>query len=159
MTRLRLPRLAWIGVFAVLLALLAWQVNETRQGRGGDSRSEAAVTVARDQVLDLTTLDSTTVGAKLAAMSRRTTGDFKQQLSGITKTFDDLVKEKQISATGQIDSAAISSISATDASVLIASSASVTTKDAKATSRTYRVRVKLERIDGSWKVNGMEFVQ
>lgn len=142
-----------------LVVLVLWQANQLRLDRRGDSLREGAVAAAEAQVLDLTTLDSVSVDVNLRRMAKRTSGDFRDQLQGITKTFSDLVAKNQIKASGLVVSRAVSSFSDSDATVLIASSAAISEKGGKPVTRTYRMRVKLERDSGSWKINGMEFVQ
>lgn len=143
------------AVVLVILASMGWLDD-----RGADDDRAAAIEVASDQVLDLTTLDSASVNAKLEAMGSRVTGDFKEQFDGFSKTFASVIKEQKVSATGEIKSAAIAKYSSGSAEVLIASSAKVSSsKEATPASRDYRMRVTLDKVDGVWLVSGMEFVR
>jgi len=160
MTRRSVPALALGVVSALALALLVWQATSWLQHHRDDGRRTAAVDIARAQVLDLTTLDSATVAAKVAAMGSRVTGDFKRQFDGFSKTFADVVQHDRISATGEIKAAAISSYDDSSAVVIVASTAQVSTeKQQTPTRRDYRISVTLDRIDGSWLISGMEFVR
>lgn len=151
------------GLLALVLALVAtvvWQASVLRDDRRDDDRLDAAIALAKAQVLDITTLDSDSVGDKLRAMSARTSGDFKDQVTAIASSFVKIVQEKKIEATGRIDGIGVSSATDKDVSVLVASTA-VVSESGKATptTRTYRIRVKLVRTGATWKINGMEFVQ
>lgn len=146
-------------VVAVLAALLVWQVLDRREAGAGDTRRAEAVSVAKAQVIDLTTLDSESVAPKLKSMARRTSGDFREQLSGITSTFVKIVRENKIAATGVVDATGVTSMSDDKATVIVASSATVTQGKGKAATRNYRIKVSLKLANGAWKVDGMEFVQ
>ncbi|WP_148046164.1 hypothetical protein [Nocardioides marmoriginsengisoli] len=159
MKRLLGGRLFWIVLALLVGALVAWEVVGLRSDQAVDDRRDAAVKTATAQVLDLTTLDSETVEGKLAAMAKRTAGDFADQLGGITTTFANLVKQNQITAKGVVDAAGVVSSSDKDAVVIVASSATVTEKGKQPTVRSYRMQITLERQKGEWKVNDMEFVQ
>jgi hypothetical protein len=146
-------------VVAVLAALLIWQVLERRGSDAEDARRSKAVSVAKAQVIDLTTLDSDSVAPKLKAMAGRTSGEFRQQLSGITNTFVKIVRENKIAATGVIDATGVTSMSDDRATVIVASSATVNQGKSKAATRNYRIKVSLKLVKGAWKIDGMEFVQ
>jgi Mce-associated membrane protein len=153
-------RLALGVVSAVAVAMLVWQATVWTQHHREDGRRSAAVDVAKAQVLDLTTLDSASVKAKVAAMSSRVTGDFKRQFDGFSKTFADVVQHDRITATGEIDDAGISSYDDSSAVVIVASSAQVSSQKQQApTQRDYRISVSLDRSGGSWLISGMEFVR
>jgi len=146
-------------VTLVALALLGWQVVVWVDDHRADDRRHAAVAVAEEQVLDLTTLDSSSVKSKLEAMGSRVTGDFKRQFEGFSQTFGDVVRKQKVSATGEIKSAAVSSFDEDSAVVLVASSAQISNaKQQKPTRRDYRMSITLDRVDGDWLISGMEFV-
>jgi len=156
----RIPLAVRALVVLALLGAIAWQGVEASADRRDDDRLQEAVAMARAQVLDITTLDSDSVGAKLKAMAARTSGDFQDQVTSIAATFIEIVREKKVVATGRIDGVGVASSSDRDVSVLVASTA-VVTESGKATSttRSYRIKVSLVRAKDSWKINGMEFVQ
>jgi len=147
-------------VLAVALAgLLVWQGLALRSEHRDDQRRDQALRVAQAQVVDLTTMDSSTVRSKIQAMAARTSGSFKEQLTGITQAFVDAVTKSKISARGSIDSAAVSSYGHNRADVMVASTAYVTSaENAQPVTRTYRMNVALEWISGRWLITGMEFV-
>lgn len=152
-------RYLWVGLALVLAAALVWQVVELRENHREDALRDQVREVATAQVLDLTTLDSATVDQKLASMTARTAGEFTDQIGTITATFADLVRTNDIAASGVVDAAAVSRLTDDDATVVVASTASVSEAGGAPTQRTYRLRITMEQREGDWKITGMEFVQ
>lgn len=153
-------RLVWPACALALAVGISWQGKDLLDHRRQQSQKDGAIETASNQVIDLTTMDSATVEKKLKALADRTIGDFKDQFGEITKSFRDMVEKNDIAATGVVDGAAIESVSDNQASVIIASSATITEKDKdKPIVRNYRLRIKLERSGETWLVSGMEFVQ
>lgn len=151
---------AFLLVTALVLAAAVWQGTVWFQDHRYDERRQSAIAVAEDQVLDLTTLDSESVDAKLKAMGKRLSGDFKRQFDGFSQTFSEAVTADKISATGEVKSVAVSSYDEETASVLVATTVQVTDGDQKKpTQRDYRMRVLLDRTGDDWLVTGMEFVR
>lgn len=157
-------RQTWIRIASYLLAsvglaLVAWQATVWMGHHNSAERRAAAVEVARNQVLDLTTLDAATVKSKLDAMGSRVTGGFKRQFDGFSTTFAQVVEQEKVVATGRIKSAGIASSTESSMVVLVASSAEISnSKQTNATRRDYRMSVSLDRIGDSWLISGMEFV-
>ena len=146
-------------IAAALVAVLVWQGLALRDERQLDDRGDAALRVAQDQVLDLTTLDSDTVAGKIKAMRQRTTGDFSRQLEGIAKSFVDAVTKAKLTASGDIDAAAITEIDDSRATVIVATTVLVTNKkEPKPATRSYRMKVQLTWSDDQWLIGGMECV-
>lgn len=155
----RHSRYLWATIVLVLAGVLVWQATEMRADRRDDALRAEVRDVATAQVLDLTTLDSSTVDQKLAAMAGRTAGEFTDQIGTITSTFADLVRTNDIAASGVVDAAAVSRLSAKDATVIVASTATVSEAGGEQSQRTYRLRITMEQRDDDWKITGMEFVQ
>jgi Mce-associated membrane protein len=152
-------RLALVVVTALAVAAVVWQGLALYRDRQEDARRDEAVAVARDQVLDLTTLDSDTIDEKLAAMAERLSGDFKRQFDGFAQTFADVVKEDEIRATGEVEAVAVDQYDGDSAVVLVATSAEIAHgKSDKAAEKSYRMRVDLDREGDRWLITGMEFV-
>jgi Mce-associated membrane protein len=158
--KLTVSTAAYLLVTALALAAAVWQGTLWFQDHRYDERRQAAVEVAEDQVLDLTTLDSKTVDAKLKAMGERLSGDFKRQFDGFSETFAGAVTDEKISAAGTVRSVAVSSYDDDTASVLVATRVQVSNGDKpETTQRDYRMRVLLGRDGDVWLVTGMEFVR
>jgi len=159
---IKLPKVnarAALVVSLLAVAAVVWQGFTWYQNQKDDERRDEAVAVARDQVLDLTTLDSETIDEKLEAMGKRLSGDFKRQFDGFAETFADVVNDDNIRATGEVKSVAVDQYDDDSAVVLVATSAEVAHgKSEKTTAKNYRVRVELDRTGDRWLITGMEFV-
>lgn len=141
-------------------AVFAWQLVTYLNHRAEDDRRTEVLSLAKAQVIDLTTLDSTTVEGKLKALKDRTSGQFKRQLEGMASTFAGVVSDSKVKADGVVTSAAIDELSEKKASVLIASTSTVSnSKQPQPSTGTYRFRVDLVNSGGTWLISGMEFVQ
>lgn len=139
-------------------AAVVWQATVLVGDRAAAERRKDALDVAGQQVLDLTSLESDTISDKIRAMEARTSGDFKNQLTTVSEAFIQLVQQKNISSEGVIVAAGLSSIGDDDATAIIATSTTVSQDGGEPINQSYRMRVKLVRSAGDWKVNGMEFV-
>ena len=124
-----------------------------------DERAESALAVASEQVTGLLTLDPSSVDQTLETLTSRTTGDFRRQFEALVQTFATVVREGDVSTTGEINGAGLVELTGDTASVLVASSASVTNaQSGTPTPRSYRMRLDLQWVDDGWLVSGIEFV-
>jgi len=163
--RRRVPRLGPIlESVAVLVAIaLACGIVLVHQHTAARQRTRdqaaAAVLAAKQQVLELTTLDKAHIDAQLQDLRSHATGGFATQFEGILGTFASVVKKDNITATGKIAGAGLEKLSGGKATVIVASSTTVTNSStAKPVPRNYRLRVTLTRVGARWLTSGMEFV-
>ncbi|MFL6090121.1 MAG: hypothetical protein ACJ71Z_08280 [Aeromicrobium sp.] len=148
-----------VASLVLAVGMAVWQGHELRADRADLSRRSAAIHTAEAQVIDLTTIDSATVRQKLKLLSKRTEGEFRTQLDGITASFVKIIGENNVRASGTIDSAAVARFNRNEATVIIASTAHVSNKAQRdPTIRTYRMSVDLRWRNDHWLVTGMEFV-
>jgi Mce-associated membrane protein len=159
MTRNAVQHLALGAAFVLAAALLVWQGLVWFDDARADDRRDDAVAVAKEQVLDLTTMDSSTVEQKLDTLGERLSGDFKRQFEGFAETFADAVTKDEVQATGEITGAALSEYDEHSATVIVASTAQVQAGKKQPVERHWRFKVLLDRSDDEWLISGMEFVQ
>jgi Mce-associated membrane protein len=160
--RVRLPGLPVLALAVTTTVLLA---GGTVLGlalhdhhRAERQRAEA-VQVARQQVLNLTTLDHRRIDDQLDQLLGDSTGDFRTEFEAMVATFADTVRKGRVNATGVVAETGIVRIDEESARVIVASSAQVTNTAATAPeSRQYRMAVDLRREGDRWLVSGMEFV-
>jgi Mce-associated membrane protein len=145
---------------AVGAGLLAWQQFKlVRDDRSSDDARVAVVTVAKDQVLDLTTLDAKNLTAHLKALGDRSTGQFKTQLASLSTVFTSIIGKQDVVSTGKVTGSGVVSISDKKAQVLVAATATVTQSGSKTPhSQRYRMSVDLVKSGKTWLISGMEFV-
>lgn len=145
----------------ILIGALVFGWIQFRDLRDHDQREQArqdVLKVAGQQVLDLTTLDSTNVAARIKSMQARSEGTFKTQLSALAATFTRVIKKGSVRSTGAINAKAVVTLSATRAEVIVASTAQVSDGKTRSEARTYRFAVDLILKNGDWLISGMEFV-
>jgi Mce-associated membrane protein len=159
-TRLLVARAVAAVVVLALLAVIIVEANAVREHQHLESLRRDAIRVANAQVVDLTTVDSAHVDDRIADMRRRTTGDFRRQLQGISEAFRSVVRSGKVETAGDVVAVAVTSVTTRRAHVLVANRTTVTNASEKAPStRAYRIRVDLLRVKDAWLVSGMEFVQ
>jgi len=159
-TRLLIARGAAAVVVAALLAVILLEAIAVGRHQHRESLRRDAIRVASAQVVDLTTIDPAHVDDRIADLRKRTTGDFRRQLQGISETFRSVVRSGKVQTAGDIVAVAATSVTDRQAHVLVANRTTVTNTSAKQpTTRAYRIRVDLLRVHDEWLVSGMEFVQ
>jgi Mce-associated membrane protein len=159
MTTLLTAKRLSITASVVLLVIGGWLGHSVLQHRRDDDRRDLAVQLARQQVLDLTTIDQSNVEEKLDAMGSRTTGDFARQLRGLSESFASAVATSELHAVGTIDAVGVSTYTPEAASILVATTAQVSNaQQPKETARSYRMKVHLIWTGGKWLIDAMEFV-
>ncbi len=159
-TKLLVARAVAAAVVLALLVAIFVEGSVVRRHQRLESLQRDAVRVANAQVVDLTTVDAAHVDDRIADMRKRTTGDFRRQLQGISETFTSVVRAGKVETAGDVVAAAVTSLTLRHAHVLVANRTTVTNTSAKApTTRAYRIRVNLLRVKDAWLVSGMEFVQ
>ncbi|MFI5624963.1 hypothetical protein ACIA03_15980 [Nocardioides sp. NPDC051685] len=153
------PVAALVAMALLALGVLVWQASVWRTAQRDDDRRAAAVETAEAQVLDLTTMDPTTVRSKMKKLTARLDGDFKRQFEGFSSSFSTAVTDDKITAEGEIKGSAISAYDGDSATVLIASAADIGRGGQETVARGWRFSVALERSGDTWLISGMEFVQ
>jgi Mce-associated membrane protein len=160
LTRTGVQRLVLGAALLLSAALLVWQGTVWLDDTRTDDRRDDAVAVAKEQVLDLTTMDSSTVKQKLTDMGGRLSGDFKRQFEGFTEAFAQAVSKDKVKTTGEVTAAALSEYDdEKSASVIVASTAQVASGGKEPVERHWRFKVLLDRDDDEWLISGIEFVQ
>ena len=159
-TRLLIARGVTAVVVLALLAVVVLEAIAVGRHEHRESLRRDAIRVASAQVVDLTTIDAAHVDDRLADLRKRTTGDFRRQLQGISETFRSVVRSGKVQTAGDVVAVAVTSVSDRRAHVLVANRTAVTNTSAKQpTTRAYRIGVDLVRVKDTWLVSGMEFVQ
>lgn len=147
-------------VVGALLAVGWMGLQRDQDQRQADRDRGSVMEIARAQVIDLTTLTPDTLDGQLKALESRSAGDFKDQLRALSATFATVVADSKVSSDGEATGVAVSSLDDTQAEVLVAATATVTSggDDKDPVVQRYRISVQLERSNGAWLISGMEFV-
>lgn len=149
---LALAAVALLATGSTLAVAVLGMTNE-------NSARAAALAAARQQVVNLITIDQKTLDADFNRLLDGATGEFKRDFAGQRTLFVEMVTTDQVRSTGEIKSAGMESFTGSKATVLVAAHASVqNAKVPQGEARDYRLRVSLEYIDDRWLVSQMEFV-
>jgi Mce-associated membrane protein len=160
--RIRL-RMAILGALvAVVVALAAVGavigtgiVRTDRQ----DQERTAALAAARQEVLNIMTINPGSLNADLNRIIAGSTGSFKQEISSQKSPFDNDIKQEKVTSTGSIGSAGIASLTGDKAVATVAATATVkNTQSPKGSDRDYRLQVTLRCVNGQWLASQMEFI-
>jgi Mce-associated membrane protein len=162
----RWRRIRWKNLFAfailpaavVLLAAgtgyLKWLDHSAVQSQRAEEQS---VRAASDTTVAMLAYQPDTVDTDLRAAADRLTGGFRDEY---LKLVNDIVipgsKEKKISASATVQSAAPVSATESHAVTMLFVNQTTTIGDAPPTSSLSTVQVTLDRIDGRWLVSGFE---
>jgi Mce-associated membrane protein len=159
MTALRLPTvLLLLAVVSVgFIGIPQWRHLHAAHERA-DDRADA-LSVAKLEVTDLTTLNPSNLDAQLQRLKGRLTGTFARQFEAFYSTFASVVTKDRVTSRGSVQSVAISSLTERKAVALVAARAVVSSKEQKRDlNRAYRFEVSLSKRGELWLISGMRFV-
>lgn len=143
-----------------LLALGAVFTVQWFDGRAQDRLRQEALEVARQQSVNMVSIDSKNIDKQMKSMLEDATGDFKRQFRGVQQTFAQVVKKGEVSSKGVVQEAGLSELSEGEAQALVAVKATVKNSETPPEGRPshYRFKVDLTREEDRWLVSGMQFV-
>lgn len=151
---------------AVLLVLIVSAVAvatvftvQSRDGREVTARNDAVLSTARAAAVNLVTLRYSSAREDLDRILASTTGDFRNQFSDVSGSFEKVLGDGQVDSTGQVNEAGVVTSDENTATVLAAVTSTVKNTEAPdGEERTYRMKISLEHIENSWLVSNVEFV-
>jgi len=125
-----------------------------------EARRQAALSAARQQALNFTTIGYKTVDRDIDRVIKGSTGDFKASYQQNRKTIKETVTKNKSTSKGEVLSAGIKTIDSDSATALVVVDASVTNVGHRLqTLQTYRMEFGPAKLDnGRWPVSGVEFV-
>lgn len=149
---LALAAVALLVTGSILAVAVLGKTNE-------NSARAAALAAARQQVVNILTIDPKTLDTDISRLLDGATGEFKRDFAGQRALFVEMVTTDKVRSTGDISSAGTESFSNSKATVLVAAHSTVkNAKLPKGEPRDYRFRVSLTYIDDRWLVSQVEFV-
>lgn len=155
-------RLVAGALVALTVAVVATGVVfglQTRSNSAEDARRAEVVAVARQQTINLMTVNSDNVDGQLNGLLDGTTGAFRREFEGVRDIFAQVVRNGKVDSKGVVDQAGVVSLSEDSARVLLALTSTVSNAEQpEAELRRYRIAVELERESDRWLVTKMEFV-
>jgi Mce-associated membrane protein len=149
-------------VLLVLLGAVGWLFMDARDTREQDDARQAALQVARQQAVNLTTISYETADADLGRIINSATGTLKTQFEAQRAQFPGVLKKDKSVSVGTVLAAGVASQSAGTVEALVAVDAAVSNAEtAKAGNRPiikhYRMDMKLVLVGGRWLVSQVAF--
>ena len=142
----------------VVTALMLWSHHNTSQER---QRAAEYVAAARQNVVNLLAIDYNTAQDSVQRVLDGSTGKFRTNFEETAEDFIKALQDEKITTTATVNDAAMESMTADSATVLI--SATSRREGAKAPKdqqepRVWRIVLTLERDGSAIKMSGVEFV-
>jgi len=154
---------ALIATLSVLLALLAAAVLvgavKLRDAAQRDDARAGALAAARQEALNLTSIDGKDIDADLKRVLDNATGGFAKDFASRSKDLKGVLTENRVVAEGRVIDAALVRGDGDTATALVVVDSTVKNKAAPAgRDNTYRMQLDLERHGARWLTSALQFV-
>jgi Mce-associated membrane protein len=154
---------ALIVILGVLLALLAAAALigavKLRDAAQRDDARGAALGAARQEALNLTSIDGNDIDADLKRVQDGATGGFAKDFAQRAKDLKTVLTENAVVAEGRVIDAALVRGDLDTATVLVVVDSTVKNKAVPAgRANTYRMQLDLERHGSRWLTSALQFV-
>jgi Mce-associated membrane protein len=162
-SEVRRRRVPWSSlVYVVLVGLIVATVlvglRLRSSGHGSDGR-DAAESAARQQAVNLLTIDYRTASRDLQRIVAGSTGDQKRLYSAQVQAFPGVLNQTKSVSTGEVVAAGLVSYHGDTAEVALAVNQGVSSTAAKGVINTSRRMVlDLQRVNGQWLVSKQTFI-
>ena len=152
-----------VGVLGALLLLLcAAAVVGSLQAKEIDDRQSAraaALAAARQEALNLTSIDTRDIDADLKAVLDGATGGFRTDFAQRADDLKKVIADNNVIAEGNVLEAALVRADDASATALVVVDSTVKNKAApQGRANTYRMQLDLEKHNGRWLTATLQFV-
>ncbi len=140
-------------VSAVVLGLRLWEA------RSADTARSEALHAARQESVNLVTLDFNRVDTDIANVLAGATGDFRDQYAKDAERVKKVVTDNKVRSTGSVLEAGVVSADTDSVTVLVVVDSTVKNKaNEKGQLRHYRMQLEMSREGGRWRARSLQFV-
>ncbi|TAM65407.1 hypothetical protein [Mycobacterium sp.] len=163
--RVPLPPLSVTWKAAVIILICAfigasgymvWQHHETTER---NQRAANFIAGARQGVVNMTSLDFNKAKEDVQRVIDSSTGQFRDDFTQRAKDFTTVVEQSKVVTQGTVNAAAVQSMDANSALVLVAATSRITNvAGAKDEPRNWRLKVTVTNDGGQYKMSKLEFV-
>ena len=153
-----------LGLAVVLTLVLAGFVVQAQAAVSDAAASRQdradALTAARQEALNLTSVDSADIDGDLKRVQDGATGDFAKDFAAQSVKLRQVLKDNAVQSTGEVKDAGVVALAASNATVIVIINSTVKNKaQPTGTPRTYRMRLELLKAgQGRWQTAKLEFV-
>ena len=157
--RRRIMLAAAMVLAAALVAVATLLLLRLNDANAAEDSREAALQVARQVAVDLTTVSKDTAQQDVNRLMDMATGSFKDQFAQQADVFRKVVQQAAVTSKGTVAEAGVSGVDGDTVTVLAAVSATVQNADAPSgEQRQYRMKIQLQHDGDRWLVSDLEFV-
>jgi Mce-associated membrane protein len=143
-------------VFALASGIMVWKDHDAAERA---QREASFVAGARQGIVNMTSLDFNRAKEDVQRLLDSSTGQFRDDFQQRAKDFTSVVEQSKVVTQGTVTAAALESMDAHSASVLISATSHITNSaGAKDEPRMWRIRVTVTEEGGQYKMSKVDFV-
>lgn len=158
MSAVRLAMLAGLAIAVVVAATAGWLGFQTYKLRQDQKERQLFLRAGREAAVNLTSIDWQNADSDVQRILDSSTGTFYDDFSKRSQALAEVVKKVQSKSAGTIAEAGLMSVSGNEAQVLVAVAVKTSKTGADEQARAWRLRIDVEKVDGTVKVSNVLFV-
>jgi len=146
------------GLMAALV-VLGLQVRTVSTDRTEERRRQAVLSAARQEAVNLTTIDSQHLDRDIQRILDAATGEFREQFAAGSNELTKLLAANKAKSTGEVLEAGIVTVDEDSAQVLVVVDTTITNaEEPKGRLSHYRMQLDLVRQGSRWLTTRLEFL-
>jgi Mce-associated membrane protein len=140
-------------VVASIVLAVRWQHDQA-----ATADRQAAIAAARQEVVNLTSLNSKTSGSDMQQILNGAADAFRSEFKENENAFESIVTQAGMHSAGHIDEAGIATMTGSTARVLLAADATMQSSKSSPETRSYRIAADMVKQNGRWLLSNVEFI-
>lgn len=155
----RIGRWLVAAALVLLTAAAGFLLYQVRSAQLDEQARQQALTAARQSAINISSISTNDFAAGVARVLDGATGQFRQDFSARTGELQQLLKDNNVSAQGNVLEAGLVRSDRRSATALVAVDSTVKNKQVP-TGRVnnYRMKLQLEKVGDHWLTSSLEFV-
>ncbi len=149
----------WLVLVVALVAAAVFFGLKARSAEQRESSRDAALQAARQEALNLTSVDGTDLDADLQRVLQGASGQFRTEFAAQAERLKQLLTENEVRAEGRVLDAGIVRYDDDSATALVVVDSLVKNKSAPdGQNRNYRMQLVLDHVGDRWLTSSLQFV-